>query len=99
MGRLPQPSKASIAWLAVLSTALLSSISLAQTPSPVIISYPFVIGATRCYSCGFGNFSNRSGAEFCEACVPGIISLLVGVICPLSRFIQLVGLIYPVHRH
>lgn len=44
--------------------------SHAQSPT-VTITYPFVLGSTRCVSCGFGNFSNHAGAEFCEACPAG----------------------------
>lgn len=34
--------------------------------STTFVAYPFVLGATRCYSCGLGNYSNQSGAEVSE---------------------------------
>ena len=44
--------------------------------SDTFIAYPFTMGATRCYSCGNGNFSNRSGAETCMACPAGTYTQL-----------------------
>ena len=53
--------------VAVLLLVLATGCALAQISSNNFVSYPFVLGATRCYSCGFGNYSNRSGAEVCLA--------------------------------
>jgi hypothetical protein len=58
----------------LLSAVLLSSHGASAQPSSIV--YPFAVGATRCYSCGFGNFSNHSGAEFCYACPQGTYNAL-----------------------
>ena len=42
---------------------VLGPLFVASQSTNTFIAYPFVIGATRCYSCGLGNYSNRSGAE------------------------------------
>jgi hypothetical protein len=55
----------------LLPLLLASAFSLAAAQSSSsYVSYPFVVGATRCYSCGFGNYSNRSGAEVCFPFMP-----------------------------
>lgn len=46
----------------VILACLCPFYALAQSSNVI---YPFVLGATQCYSCGFGNYSNFSGAEVC----------------------------------
>lgn len=61
---------------AAISFFLITCLLGAHSASAQSVVYPFTVGATKCYSCGFGNFSNRSGAEYCEACPKGSYNAL-----------------------
>lgn len=74
LGRMLQNKAASC--LFVLACSILLGMPTGLVAQSVVVVYPFSVGATQCYSCGFGNYSNRSGAEVCEACAPGTYSPL-----------------------
>lgn len=61
---------ATVLAVAICSLALLPQIAEAQSQGVVVV-YPFILGATKCVSCGTGNFSNASASGTCEACPPG----------------------------
>lgn len=58
-----------VAAFVFLSALLVGNTALAQSTNLPI--YPFSLGATRCYSCGIGNYSNTTGSQYCMACPPG----------------------------
>lgn len=48
-----------------------SALSSGGSGTRRIFQYPWKTGATLCYSCPSGNFSDHEGSPICEACSPG----------------------------